>query len=575
MIFALVLAAPLQQPPVIRGDATLEVTTGRVVTDDFSFTGRSYNGGAPGPTLVVRAGEDFTVTLDNTLEPGDVNVSALHLHGLHADPLIETHADGKPRKVEPGASLDYSYALRADHPAGTHWYHPHVYESAAVQQSDGMAGAVIVEDVDPPAALAAMTDVVLVLQHFAILDMPAAPKDSLFLGIQSTVLTGTEDSGLLAIEKGSTLDRAAEGTGDAWLVNGQQKPTASLRPGEWQRWRLIDAAPASNLQLTLPGCEMRLLATDGIYLIGGAPRPVEMVAMTSGSRRDVAVMCSEAGTYNLTTVGGPEQQTLAYPGGTALIELSVAGEPMAMDEPTELPPLPAWMPDLRGPGVVAARPFVMDMQGAIGFEFAPNDAPWLSLAFGALVLYLAWWCHCFDRRGGADDALLPDGLPLSTGSKKAGPPPARRRPCCPCCTCVGCLTFTPLVIFVFLTVVNCGANFEVAYVNGLKAPTLHSMKLGEVEEWTIVGSKMGPPSHPMHLHVHHFQIVKHDVANTYGFDANTGDFLDVGVSPEPEFGGGNYTIRFVPHHFTGLVAAHCHLFVHVAPGMIMYAPVSE
>ena len=170
MLFALVLAAPLQQPPILRGDATLSVTTGRVVADDFSFTGRAYNGGAPGPTLVVRAGHDFTVTLDNTLGPGDVNVTALHLHGLHADPLIETHADGKPRRVEPGSSLDYSYALRADHPAGTNWYHPHVYESAAVQQSDGMAGAVIVEDVDPPAALAAMADVVLVLQHFARYD---------------------------------------------------------------------------------------------------------------------------------------------------------------------------------------------------------------------------------------------------------------------------------------------------------------------------------------------------------------------------------------------------------------------
>ena len=65
---------------------------------------------------------------------------------------------------------------------------------------------------------------------------------------------------------------------------------------------------------------------------------------------------------------------------------------------------------------------------------------------------------------------------------------------------------------------------------------------------------------------------------TYRFPSGTvytGDFLDVAISPEPEFGGGNYTIRFVPHHFTGLVAAHCHLFVHVAPGMIMYAPVSE
>ena len=571
-------ATPLLQPKVVRGDAQLRVDTGRVVADEFSFNARTYNGQSPGPTVVISPDTKFAITLQNALGPGAQNETALHIHGLHVDPLTEKHADGSPRTVAPGSSYQYVYDIRPDHPAGTHWYHPHAYESAPLQQADGMAGAVIVEDVDAPPALAAMKDVVLLLQHYVLLDMPAFPKDSFFLAAQSTIAAGTEDGGLIAIETASTLNRAPEGAGASWLVNGQQRPTSTLRPGEWQRWRLINAAPARNVQLALPGCEMRLLATDGIYLIGGAARPVETLSFTSGSRRDVAVRCAKAGDYHLTTVGGPELQTLAADAGEVLVTLSAAGEPMEMEEPTALPPLPAYLPDLRGDGVVAARPFTLDMQSAFGFELALNDLPWLLLAVALLAAYLGWWWQCFDGayktggggRGGEDAQLIDGALPLSTGEHKA----ADARPRCPCCSCLGCVTFCPLVLLVVLTLINCGMNFSGAFVNGRLAPTMHPMRLGEVEEWTVVGSKVGPPSHPMHLHVHHFQIVRHDVANRYGFDANTGDYLDVAISPEPEFGGGDYTIRFVPTHFTGLVAAHCHLFTHVAPGMIIHMPVS-
>ena len=69
-------------------------------------------------------------------------------------------------------------------------------------------------------------------------------------------------------------------------------------------------------------------------------------------------------------------------------------------------------------------------------------------------------------------------------------------------------------------------------------------------------SAVGPPAHPLHLHVHHFQVVEHAVKNTYGFEANTGDYLDVAISPEPEFGGGEYKLRFMPTHFAGAVTAH-------------------
>ena len=80
-------------------------------------------------------------------------------------------------------------------PPGRHWYHPHAYESAPLQQADGMAGAVIVEDVDAPPALAAMKDVVLLLQHYVALDMPAFPKDSFFLAAHRRLPRGRRTAG--------------------------------------------------------------------------------------------------------------------------------------------------------------------------------------------------------------------------------------------------------------------------------------------------------------------------------------------------------------------------------------------
>ena len=80
-----------------------------------------------------------------------------------------------------------------------------------------MAGAVIVEDIDAPPALAAMEDVVLVMQHHVLLDMPAFPKDSFLLSIQSTIAAGTEDGAsftvhapLMELSKAGIVRRAAE-----------------------------------------------------------------------------------------------------------------------------------------------------------------------------------------------------------------------------------------------------------------------------------------------------------------------------------------------------------------------------
>jgi hypothetical protein len=52
-----------------------------------------------------------------------------------------------------------------------------------------------------------------------------------------------------------------------YTTNGQLNPVLSgLRPGGLHRLRLVHAAGFMNLELEVPGCEMWLLAADGVYL---------------------------------------------------------------------------------------------------------------------------------------------------------------------------------------------------------------------------------------------------------------------------------------------------------------------
>jgi len=55
-----------------------------------------------------------------------------------------------------------------------------------------------------------------------------------------------------------------------WLVNGLTEPVLTLKPGEWQRWRILApyiAKIGGPVEVDLPdSCEMQLLAKDGIYI---------------------------------------------------------------------------------------------------------------------------------------------------------------------------------------------------------------------------------------------------------------------------------------------------------------------
>jgi FtsP/CotA-like multicopper oxidase with cupredoxin domain len=172
--------------------------------------------------------------------------------------------------------------------AGTFWYHPHHHGSTALQVGGGAAGVLIVEDEDGkvPAALLAMPELVLLTQHLPINTNP-------------NLLSIAQDSA----DTLTTVDFKTDNA-DVVLVNGQHLPKLSVTAGKYTRLRVVHSSTASALSLTLDGCELQLLAKDGIYM-PTAPRTVTALRLPPGGRCDVALLCRLPGTYTLESVAAP------------------------------------------------------------------------------------------------------------------------------------------------------------------------------------------------------------------------------------------------------------------------------
>jgi FtsP/CotA-like multicopper oxidase with cupredoxin domain len=277
---------------------------------------RAYEGTTPGPTIRVRPGDVLRVTLLNDLPPNrdpmpqeinhphHFNTTNVHVHGLHVSP--SGFADNVLRPMEPGQSYDIEIAIPEDHPSGTYWYHPHNHGSADVQISSGMAGALIVEgDFDDVPEIVAATERVLILNE-VLFD---------YLG---------------TIETYDTL--WPEAVPRFLSVNGQREPIIRMRPGEVQRWRMVQGYHEDNVRLGLDDHELHLIASDGIA--HSQVDRVETLVMAPGQRADVLVQAGEPGRYLLRAL--PNDQGYPSPTGP-LAHVVVEGEPVAMTLPAALP----------------------------------------------------------------------------------------------------------------------------------------------------------------------------------------------------------------------------------------------
>lgn len=244
--------ATFAEPPVLEDSSpapdTVEVTltaepTRLSLLADTETDVFAYNGSIPGPTLEATEGDHVVVHFRNRLpEP-----TTIHWHGLHL-PYV---ADGSPfHPVEPGE--DYTYAFTVPRgTAGTYWYHPHPHERTTWQIGKGLYGAFVVRAEEDP--LQEIPEKLLIL------------SDNRFL----------PDGSLDFPAPGSRQERIDEENGregDVLFVNGRTTPTLSIRSGEVQRWRVINASGARVYRLALPGHTLLHVGSDG----GLFERPVEV-----------------------------------------------------------------------------------------------------------------------------------------------------------------------------------------------------------------------------------------------------------------------------------------------------------
>ncbi|HWG08270.1 MAG TPA: multicopper oxidase family protein [Solirubrobacteraceae bacterium] len=284
-----------------RLDVPLTAALGRVPLDGRPVTALSYDGSIPGPTLVICAGDHVTVHLKNDLtEPTN-----LHTHGFHVSP--EANHDNIFERIEPGQSFTYEYDIPRDMPAGSYWYHPHLHMFVEPQIFAGLAGAIVQEG-----GLDALPSLRHVPQRWIV--------------IQN-----------MQVAAGKVVPVAQSSETDARLyVNGVRDPTAKIRPGELQRWRIFNADADRFVVLRLAhGQRFQVLAEDGHTL--ARPLSVSTLQIAPGSRREVLVRGGRPGAYRLKAI-----PFAAFPGGEkavnggpvpneTLLTLRSSGRPAHMD----------------------------------------------------------------------------------------------------------------------------------------------------------------------------------------------------------------------------------------------------
>jgi len=215
-----------------------------------------YDGASPGPLLRYPQGARLEIEFENRL-PVETTV---HWHGIR----LPNAMDGVPHltqpPVPPGGRFRYAFDLPD---AGTYWYHPHL--ASHEQLGRGLAGALIVDEPDPPEV---DRDLVWLLSDYRL--RPDA--------------TIVEDFG-------NFRDISHDGRiGNTVTINGRLPADLKVRAGERLRLRLINAANARIFALDFQGHAPQVIALDGHAVTPFAPEAGRVV-LAPGERCDLIVDC--------------------------------------------------------------------------------------------------------------------------------------------------------------------------------------------------------------------------------------------------------------------------------------------
>ncbi|HUQ02577.1 MAG TPA: multicopper oxidase family protein [Kofleriaceae bacterium] len=219
------------------------------VTQDTVVPAWGYQGTVPGPLIFANAGDTLVAHLINRLpEP-----TVIHWHGIRLASSMDG-TESVQTLVQPGDSFEYRFVLPD---AGTYWYHSHHNET--VQLERGLYGAIVVLGENEPAFDA---DRVMMLDDVTLDRKGRIARPGLF-------------------------DRHSGREGGLVVINGRSQPELEIAAGQVERWRIVNAASARYVRLSLGGRPFRIIGADGG--LREAPITVTETLLTPGDRVELAV----------------------------------------------------------------------------------------------------------------------------------------------------------------------------------------------------------------------------------------------------------------------------------------------
>jgi FtsP/CotA-like multicopper oxidase with cupredoxin domain len=576
-----------------------------MLLDQFSHQQRvahtpTYEGTIPGPTLSVKPGDTLSIDLINDLPanpnqqrgvfyPHDPYSTNLHTHGLSVSPL--DISDNIYREMKPGTTNHVLINIPATHPSGTYWYHPHKHGSVTFQLISGMAGFLIVRGgpgtLDAVPEVAAAKDVVMGFQVIRTGIDGSVPFVSQVAQQFGTFPFFTEDPVQQGIWSTFGLDGALGRSYFYYTTNGVTNPTLHMRPGEVQRWRLLNASDSDNLLVALEGHGLNIVAMDGItvanmyHLKTGAP-----VVMGSGQRYDVLVKAGQPGTYQLQALDwaanpesvsaspqniDPEQRTsqhsfdfptpcvstgpfacptdpppqqLSYPVNLATIIID--GAPKDMKLPADALPVPTGLPSVAT--MVSRKP---DAVRHVAFELCGNKVGTSMEDPAFRVPSCGWYYAKYDAAYWGGAPL--NNLMMMRDDDDKGTPSVPFNPNMPRVDYTKDGLFNP------------------------EQPLFDDMIVGNYEEWTVVNRSFS--DHPFHMHQNPFLVTA--INNITLTPPEWHDTFIVPASKPMPSGPdgmqpninknfiGSITVRmFFEPQTVGCFVAHCHIINHEDIGMM-------
>ncbi|MBV9333285.1 MAG: multicopper oxidase domain-containing protein [Candidatus Eremiobacteraeota bacterium] len=318
------------------------------------------------PTIRVNPGDEIVMDITNHLpvvhhDKYDINV---HFHGIGSSPKAPGD-DVLGTLARPGQSLHYVVHIPKNQEPGLYWYHPHVHGQTAFQVgSAGMSGAIVVNGLEHHIPGLAKLRERLIIVRASGVGRTARPRGD----TPATDMDGMDGmDGMNQTQAGMkpqvyNTEPCGSDLGFTTTLNNAYQPVITIRPGEKQFFRVINASSHKTLKL-YTGSQMELIAIDGFALDTwhGTPptKMVRTIIIPPASRAEFVVTGPPGGfgtfktlCYDTGIIGDRDPElklaTLRAPLHHGNQVREIAGEPLTVGAPlprnvyTEpLPPIAA------------------------------------------------------------------------------------------------------------------------------------------------------------------------------------------------------------------------------------------